>query len=375
MRLAVFGGTSYVAQQLVTYCAAREPDARLTLFGRTPMKLRIFENYPGVEGVHRYSFGDVVPTDLAGFDACIDLSYNLDGIPSTAVRLSRQHALRVGGACAMAGVPLIFVGSVAVYGEPIIRYGWTTAPQPSRLRHPATTYARVKVAVEQSYARLVEASGLRVAIVRSGHILGPGSKLAGAFASKVLRSDPLLFEGMVAPSNATTVEGLCRSFLDVGRKGLPPGLVVGDHVDLTQVSYDALVAYFARTIGIPPNTVITHDDRGPSLRRLAVRQIKRQQTALAVTQSYLPWTEPVAVRLRPWLKVGQAQANIPRSDAGAGASLGALPSLYASDRIPHSEKLFDHPVEPISLEDALQPIAAWLDVSGFSIGSAGSPLA
>jgi nucleoside-diphosphate-sugar epimerase len=360
-RIAVVGGSSYVAQQLVAYCAAHHPDVRLALFGRTQMKLNMFARSGNVIGTRQYSFGAGWDESLDGYSACIDLSYNIEGIPSHAVGLARHHARELGAACAKADLPLVAVGSVAVYGEPTIHYKWRQPPLPRRLKRPNSTYARVKAITEETYADVSDSSGLRVALMRSGHIMGPGSKMATNVAARLLSGEPLRLHGEIAASNATTVDGLCRSFVRVSKGGLPPGVTVSNHVDLADVTYDQLIDALAGFMDVDPISANApaRASRGPAAK--VAGQIKRHQQYLGLAQSYMPWTENLAQRMRPRLQSAKS---------GTGGSPGrlappGLASLYASDRIPHTTAVLGSGVSSTDLVQALTPVAAWLNVSGF----------
>jgi nucleoside-diphosphate-sugar epimerase len=363
MRIALLGATGYVGNEFVRHAGRYFPDVELIASGRNQTKLASLQRYPNVRAAHSYEHGEGLHALLQDADVCVDLSYQTHGVPSQQIRRSREHAERLVTGCHEHGVQhLVIVGSVAVYGVPVIKHPWREAPPPDRLGAPTTIYSRVKGVVESHAGKVARQYGVKVAFIRSGHIMGAASKMAANIAATLLRADVSLLAQRKGPSNATTVEGLVATLLDLATNPWQDPSITANHVNLAQVSYDDIVRCFARHMGIEP-VAGRGDVSRRRLRSRVLQSVRENEGWLSVIQSYASWSEGIVSGIkRAYGKEKAAIAGV--TGTGLPSGKGILP-IYLSDAVPHTSPTCGPLIEASHLEAAIEPTRKWLTNSGF----------
>lgn len=368
MLISILGATGYVGMTFVNRTSQMAPDVSLKVAGRNHTKLAALQKHPNVRSTHVYEQGKSLESVLDGADACIDLSYQTSGTPSRQIMDSQLHALNLVRTCHEKKVKnLIIVGSVAVYGVPVIKYPWASAPHPRHLAFPTSVYSRVKAVVEESAAKSAGKYAVSMALIRSGHILGPGSKMASNIASALLRQDCLLLSGRSAPSNATTVQGLTSTLLSLAVTGWNKSLLIGNHIDLGQVAYDDIVRYFSTMLGIEAVTGSGAASKA-TLRSRFLQNVRKYEGELSVLQSYVGWSEGIVDRVRQMSRTEKATVGL--AGTGNNAQCNGIVPLYLSDMVPHSQDVCGVPLELEHLSAELSDVARWLETTGF-VGNSG----
>jgi nucleoside-diphosphate-sugar epimerase len=364
MLIAVLGATGYVGMALVRHVHKSDRTASIKVAGRNRTKLAALQTYPNVSSTHVYEQGQVLDAILAGADACIDLSYQTGGTPSKQIRESKLHAHNLVQACQRQKIRnLIIVGSVAEYGMPVISYPWTAVPRPHDLRFPTSVYSRVKAVVEECAVRDARNLNLNLALIRSGHILGPGSKMASNIAGGLLRQDCLLLSGISAPSNATTVDGLVSTLLNLAVSDWDTKLLISNHVNLGKISYDDLVSYFSQIMNTEALSGASVDVAAPSLTNRFLQQIRRHEGRLSVLQSYFGLSEGIVDRIKQLHRTEKSAMGL--GSEGNTLQCSRILPLYLSSRVPHSQASCGALLEPEHLSSKLVDVQRWLEATGF----------
>lgn len=363
MRVALLGATGYVGNEFVRQAGRSFPNVEVIASGRNQTKLASLRRYGNVRSAHSYEHGEGLHALLHDADVCVDLSYQTHGVPSQQIRRSREHAERLVAGCHEHGIQhLVIVGSVAVYGVPVIKHPWREAPPPDRLGVPSTIYSRVKGVVESHADKVARRYGVKVAFIRSGHIMGAASKMAANIAGTLLRGDVSLLAEREGPSNATTVEGLVATLLDLAANRWQEPSIAANHVNLARVSYDDIVHCFARHMGVQP-VAGRADVLRRRLRSRVLQSVRENEGWLSVIQSYAGWSEGIVSGIkREYGKEKAAIAGV--TGIGLPSGKGILP-IYLSDAVPHTSPTCGPVIDASHMDDALEPVRKWLTNSGF----------
>lgn len=368
MTVVILGATGYVGGFLVNLMADKEPNTPLRLTGRNRTKLDRLAQGKNVDSVHLYEHGDKLDNILRGASACIDLTYNIQGIPSDVLNTARHHALTlVKSASAQELERVIVTGSIGVYGEPVIRHPWSTAPSPEKL-HPNTIYGISKATVEKVALRQAKRAGLPVAIVRSGHVFGPGSAMASGIARRLIGCTPAMLIDRRAPTNATSVQGLAHTLSKLAVHGFGQKELTCNHTDMEAVSYDELVIQMSESIGISPvfGDAPTDDIQiGGKLRRV-LQNNKKKILIMQSTIGRFDLGLSAAIVRRLKHRVGGESGTIVSAEAERSAA--QLAPLYESDNVPHSATHCGHALTADRLGTYFSAVDSWLAQAGFRPG-------
>jgi len=370
MTVAILGCTGYVGNRFVRSLKSTAPEIVVRAIGRNRTKLRTLKANANVADVRIWEQGTDLGEVLAGADACVDLSFGLSGIPSEVIRKASAHARNLIETAHKNGIrKVIIVGSIAVYGEPLIQYPWEESPSPAQL-HPNTLYGRSKAVVEAVAFKYARRLGVELALVRSGHILGPGSKMAANIAGQILAGGATRLEHLSAPSNATTIEGLNGTLLALLQNENTSAPIVGNHVDLADMSYDKIVDHVADALGLDATICpLPNHQTKRSLHQNLFRFIRSRQKKILYMQSFVGrYDMGVSARLLHHLKPSYSSAVIRWNGSQyAAATPSALVPLYESNPVPHSSEIFGQTIKGRILDEALKDVTRWLRSAGFSI--------
>jgi nucleoside-diphosphate-sugar epimerase len=185
----ITGATGFVGRALVEALA---PRARLRLALRRPRA--------PLDGIEQAIIGNIGPdtdwrTAFGGIETVIHLAAHVhvagDAGDAEFMRINRDGTLRLAKAAQEAGVRrFFFLSSVKVEGETSGKRVFTEADAPQ----PQGPYAVSKWQAEQGLARLAEAGGAAVTILRPPLVYGPGAKANFAALLRLARSGiPLPF--------------------------------------------------------------------------------------------------------------------------------------------------------------------------------------
>jgi nucleoside-diphosphate-sugar epimerase len=368
MKIAIIGATGYVGTSLVNSIVSDYPDTTLTLLGTNRTKLGLLRRHKCVEAVHVYKQGDSINGILRGSEACIDLSYQVTGVPSKQVRDATIHAMQLVHTCRQQGVQrLCIVGSIAVYGTSVVRHPWPEAPRPDRLPFPDTVYARLKAVVEKVAYREAIRENLPLALIRSGHIVGPGSALITNLCMSLLSGQPLLFEGRTAPSNGNTLQGFSAAIIKLAREGWGNGNLIANSVDLSEISYDQIVQCLAEFMGTRPLRVPPPRHKKRPLRDAIVKWMFEHRNLMLVLQSYFGIAEEYVQMKREHFK-SERVVSSPESKQLPNDLLSRLLTLYDSDTVPHTRgSVLGPAIQSAGLKERLANIKQWICDAGFAI--------
>lgn len=363
MNIAIIGATGYVGGKLVRSVSNTDSDVQLRLFGRNRSKLEVLGNLPKVESVQVYEQGESLEGLLRGVNACIDLSYQTRGVPSKQVSDSTVHTKNLIRACKIEGVKrLCIVGTVAVYGTSKIHYPWVEVPGPDRLPFPDSVYARVKGVVERVAQSEIRGTQVQLALVRSGHIVGVGSGMMTNICSSLLAGNCVLLDNHTAPSNATTVRGLNTTLLRLATCGWEPPVIIANHVDLSNISYDTICKFLAKKVNLEPVSCKNNVKQKRSIKSMVVQGILEHQERLSVLQSYLGYSESLVGIAKNKVK---GKAGRTESSHIGGSSAQRIIPLYESDRVPHTAEICGAPVLPDQFESSMKSIGHWIESAGY----------
>ncbi|NQV61918.1 MAG: NAD(P)-dependent oxidoreductase [Alphaproteobacteria bacterium] len=367
MILSVLGATGYLGNHLIETMEQTAPDIGIRAFGRNHTKLRRLEGRRNIEAVDTYVYGDNFGAKLTGTDACIDLTYSIQGIPSEVMAGARDHGNALIHAAHASGLKrVVITGTVGVYGEPIIRHPWGNAPD-ARMLRPNTIYGMAKTAVEKTAFRAAKQLDMPVTFVRAGHIYGPGSNMAAGIAGRILTCTPALLGTGTAISNATTVDGLAHTLCNLAINGADQPVVFANHVDMEGVAYDELVKSIAQTINIRPviGTAVINatGDSNHLVDLLRANKKKIQLTQAWVGRYDLGLSAHIIRRLKH--RVGGEDAVGP-SEGAAGRNGIDLVPLYQSQAVPHSAEFCGPPISANTRAERLTSIDRWLTLTGYA---------
>ena len=367
--IVILGATGYVGNALLRHMAARAPGRSFRVAGRNRTKLRALEKLPNVSSAVVWEQSRPLDPVVENATAVIDLSFTIRGVPSEVVIGARTHGEALVAAARRAGAgQVVLLSSVAVYGEPRIRYGWTSPPPPAKLR-PRTIYGACKANTEIGAARANDKDDVAVSVLRCGHVFGVGSAMAGNLATRILCGDPTLLEGPDAPSNATGTVGLANAIARLLDNPPEPGTRWGNHVDMSALSYDDIVARIGDSLGIAPVEAAYRPvrpqasdllSRGFLLQRLRSRQ--KQILYLQSKVGRYDFGLSAALMKSAKRRIGGAMSLVA---APPVQEAKALEPLYLSDAVPHSADVAGPAADDDAISALFASVAASLSAGGF----------
>ena len=122
-----------------------------------------------------------------------------------------------------------------------------------------------------------------LAIVRSGNILSENSPWLLKLASKLINEEPLKFEGAMAPSNATSLEFLVRTILDLGIREENGRFNCSE---LSQHNWDTFVDFLADKLSI---SNIQEFDEAITKPQSTLEILKKSAVQFGIALNTSPW--------------------------------------------------------------------------------------
>ena len=362
MKISILGATSSVGFNLIKLFYEKHPEIELKIAGRNITKLEYLEKkYANVISIHKFRHGLSLNEILKDTDVCIDLSFQLSGVPSQIIKSSKLHAGNLINESSKYLVKnLIIVGSVAIYGEPTIRYKWNEAPLPQKVK-PNTLYGLVKLIVEkEAWAKARDAS-TNLFLLRSGHIFGASTKMTSSLVQKLINNEPVLLDGRSAFSNATTINGLCNSIANLCFNEKLHGRFCVNHIDLCNKPYETLVNCLAKILDVEPNEIPFVKINMP--RKSIFSYIKKYQNQISILQSRIGLYDYGLSELllnKAKLKYGLHKIN----EQFANTDLPLLAPIYNSNKVIHSTNLLR---EQLDFDYEIEKIGDWINNVGFKV--------
>jgi len=362
MEISILGATSSVGFNLIKLFQNRYPEVKLKLAGRNITKLEYLnKKFANVISVHKFSHGSDLNEILKDTEACIDLSYQISGVPSQLVRSSVKHADNLIYQSRTNEIKnLIIVGSVGIYGEPKINYKWQDAPLPNEVK-PNSLYGQVKLSVEREAWKKAGNISTNLFLVRSGHIFGASTKMAGAFIQKLINNGPVLLEGRSVFSNATTLNGLCNSIINLCFNNTLKGRYCANHVDLSDIPYGTLVNKLADILDVEPSKLPVVDKKRSKSGLFSY--LKKYQEDFFLLQSKIGLydfglSEFALNQIQPKFNSFKIYEQL------AVNNNPILESIYNSDKIIHSKNICG---DQLDLDHEFEQIKDWISFAGFKV--------
>lgn len=365
MKVCIIGATSYLGFNLIELISKQHPDIFLKIAGRNITKLEYLKKkYENVVSLHTMSIGDDLNEIIKGCDACIDLSYQISGIPSQLIKSSMQHGSNLMKTCQDNGVKnLIIIGSVGIYGEPIIKYKYDSAPLPNRVK-PNSLYGRIKLVVEKEAWQNYKKNGTNLFLVRSGHIFGQGSKMVTALIQKLINNEPVLLKDRTAFSNATTTNGLCNSIINLALNKDMKGRFCANHVDLSEIKYEEIVNRLAEIVRVKPNEISHHAEVKKKLNVLSI--FKKYQGEISLLQSKIGLYDfGLSAFLMAKYKPSFSSYKI--NEALSNTYNVGLENLYAAAKIKHTKEICGRALVLKDTNNLFNLISSWVEKAGYVV--------
>jgi nucleoside-diphosphate-sugar epimerase len=367
MQIAIIGATSYVGFQLIDMIYKTLPEWKIKIAGRNITKLEYLKNkYPNIVSLHVVSIGDDLAEALNGTQACIDLTYQISGIPSSVLKTSIKHTDYLVDCCNKFGIKnLIIIGSIAVYGEPVIRYSQKVPPVPDAIK-TNTFYGKVKLAVEKRAWSRAKDKNINLFLIRSGHIFGSGSKMVSNIGQKLLNNQPLLIEGRTAFSNATTVLGLCSCIIKLADNKTLEGRHCANHVDLSGITYDHIIKSVAKSMDSIP-VAIDNPKEEVKKKKTLLSFFAKYQNQFSLLQSDIGMidfgmSENLMRKIKPNFSSFKIQDAIGSVN---NTSSPILLPLYISDKVEHSSGICGNAKTDDEFLNEIKIVEQWLQNVGF----------
>ena len=362
MKISILGATSSVGFNLIKLFYDKHPIVELKIAGRNITKLEYLKKkYGNVTSLHKFNHGSSLNEILKDTEACIDLSFQLSGVPSQIARSSKLHAGNLINESSKYLVKnLIIVGSVAIYGEPTIRYKWTEAPLPQKVK-PNTLYGLIKLIVEKKAWEKAKNVSTNLFLIRSGHIFGASTKMTNSLVQKLINNEPVLIDGCSAFSNTTTITGLCESIINLCFNEKLHGRFCANHVDLLNKPYETLVNCLAKILDVEPNKIPF--GKINKSRKSIFSYIKKYQNQISIVQSRIGLYDYGLSELllnKAKLRYGVHKIN----DQFINADLSLLGPIYNSNKVIHSTKLLR---EQLNFDYEIEKISDWINNVGFKV--------
>jgi len=363
MKIGILGATSYVGFNLIKIIQSEYPEIKLKIAGRNIAKLEYLrEKYNCVASIHQTNIGDDISEIVKECDAVVDLAFQISGIPSFVIKDSITHAKKLVDSCLKYSVKnLIIIGSVAIYGEPIIKYNFTEVPIPQLVK-PNSFYGRVKLIVEKEAWERAKNKSINLFLIRSGHIFGESSKMVNGILQKLINNDTALLKGKTCFSNATTTNGLCRSIIRLSINDSISGKYTANHVDLTDISYEEIVNKLAGILNIIPSHSIYFDE------------VKENNKSFSFIKKYLGQISMLQSKIGLW-DLGLSASLISKYKPNFSAykintsiqyeQNYGLKHLYDSAKVIHTSKLCGECLTKIQFENEIKLISSWAKKVGY----------
>jgi len=365
MKISIIGATSYLGFNLIELISKQHPDIVLKIAGRNATKLEYLKKkYVNIVSLHQMNIGDDLNEIIEGCDACVDLSYQISGIPSQLIKSSMHHGRNLIKTCQENKVKnLVIIGSVGIYGEPVIKYKYNEAPLPNEVK-PNSLYGRVKLIVEKEAWQNYKKNSTNLFLVRSGHIFGAGSKMVVNLVQKLINNEPVLLKDRSAFSNATTTSGLCKSIMNLAFNKDRIGRFCANHVDLSEIKYEELVNRLAEIAGVRPN-VINH--RSVAKKKFNTLSIfKKYQGQISLLQSKIGLYDfGFSAFLMSKYKPNFSSYKI-NETLSSTYNIG-LENLYAADKIKHTKEICGEVLDLKGSTHLFNLISSWVKKAGYSL--------
>jgi nucleoside-diphosphate-sugar epimerase len=201
-RVIVFGASSYVGTSAVrsllaaeyeVVAVSRRPATASIVFGDLADRVAFASIDEATEGI-----GDAF--------AVLNLAYVKETKMEEAYRANRDLVDAVVAAAVSSGAGrIIHTSTLAVFG-----YDLGVRVQPASVRwHPEDPYVETKTLAEHRLVDATSKAGKKLAIVRLGNVIGPGSPAwVAGLAQRTLEGRPVAYEGRDGFSNATYVDNV-----------------------------------------------------------------------------------------------------------------------------------------------------------------------
>lgn len=231
----ILGGAGYVGIQLVNTLLSHGCDRVIVVSRNTAKKILFRDNRVQVVQSIAEVETKAVVVNLA-FANTSDYT-TINSATNSLVNSIKEYQTRV-------GAHFIVHISTVVLSESQLDFGYVSKK---------SAYIYSKSLQENLFVSSFKKAEL--AIVRSGNILSECSPWLLKIASKLINEEPLKYKGTMAPSNATNLEFLVRTIIDLGNQN-KSGYY--NCCELSQYSWDIFVDYLADELSIPK--VMEFDD-------------------------------------------------------------------------------------------------------------------
>lgn len=182
---------------------------------------------------------------------------------------------------------VVHLSTVAVYGS-CLDESFSTFERP----RGDSTYAREKLRLEQYASDVARRSATRLAILRLGHVYGPGQGLSKQMFSDLETGRAYLPFGGQLPSNAVHVHRLADAI--PGLMASFDGVRIVNAVDAPQSTWREVFDLHARAAGLPRARTMPEDESRS--RRAANRAHARHSTAGRLMRALLKWMQALPLR-------------------------------------------------------------------------------
>lgn len=362
MKISILGATSSVGFNLIKIFCDEYPDVELKIAGRNITKLEYLkQKYANVASIHKFKHGSNLNEILIDTSACVDLSYQISGVPSQIIKSSKLHAKNLIYESRNNLIKnVIIVGSVGVYGEPKITYKWDETPLPKKVK-PNTLYGLIKLVVEKEVWKNSKNISPNIFLLRVGHIFGASTKMINSLVLKLINNEPVLLDGRSAFSNSTTISGLCKSIINLCLNEKFHGRFCANHVDLRNKPYEYLVNSLAKILDVEPNKLpfIKKGKLGTSI----FSYINKYQNKISIFQSKIGLydyglSEILLNKIKPKFGAYKIKEQFINLD------YLLLNPIYNSNKVSHSTDLLG---EQLEFDLEIEKISEWINNVGFKV--------
>lgn len=245
--IIVFGGAGYVGRYLVHSLCQIYPTHQIFVVTRNISKALFFLNYDQVQITD--NLNNIRYDNQLVFNLAFELKTSFRETRKSVEALVKNIMRTVGN---HPNETIIHLSSIAVLGNAI-------DASPSRLRKISSEdiYADAKGYTEELLWKVCEKRGIRLLILRSGNVMGPGSAWADKIILRLREQKPILGIEEEHPSNVTfignLVYALSRYATEIENLGTDRTQHVANFAEFGNVSWHQWINIFSDYLNIEPS--------------------------------------------------------------------------------------------------------------------------
>jgi len=304
--IVVLGGAGYAGRYLVQHCRKIYPDSEIVVISRNKSKAMFFL------GMDRVAVHDRMSDLNLRTCAVINLAYEL-GLSYKETRYLNETMIRnlfASLSADFSGI-IIHISSIAVYCAFALDPDYVPGPLTRNNKSDLYTYA--KCYAENLLCDLCAKSGLKLLVIRSGNIIGPGSDWIIKIIRRLIQHERLIGLDRSHPSNSTFIGNLIYAIGDYIDKGhaFSKNINFVNHAEFGAVPWNFWIDTISDFLKIKPVTWQSDDiaDFLPNLRREirslvdasmknAVRALYRGSSSRPLVDRLLNFVDARALRTR-----------------------------------------------------------------------------